>query len=68
MIDRKDDWVQFGTLIPRGLHRQAKLYCVRRDVTLADFVSVALREKLETSPRVGVWTDDFHNLLRVFDW
>src|SRR5262249_31509235 len=23
---------------------------------------------LETSPRVGVWTDDFHNLLRVFDW
>ena len=24
--------------------------------------------KLETSPRVGVWTDDFHNLLRVFDW
>jgi len=24
--------------------------------------------KLETNPRVGVWTDDFHNLLRVFDW
>jgi hypothetical protein len=24
--------------------------------------------KLETSPRVGVWTDDFHNLLSVFDW
>ncbi len=24
--------------------------------------------KLEASPRVGVWTDDFHNLLRVFDW
>jgi hypothetical protein len=24
--------------------------------------------KLETSPRVGVWTDDFHNLLRIFDW
>jgi spermidine synthase len=23
---------------------------------------------LETSPRVGVWTDDFHNLLRIFDW
>jgi hypothetical protein len=24
--------------------------------------------KLETNPRVGVWTDDFHNLLKVFDW
>ena len=24
--------------------------------------------KLEQSPRVGVWTDDFHNLLAVFDW
>jgi len=24
--------------------------------------------KLEPSPRVGVWTDDFHNLLRVMDW
>jgi hypothetical protein len=24
--------------------------------------------KLEPSPRVGVWTDDFHNLLAVFDW
>jgi spermidine synthase len=23
--------------------------------------------KLEPSPRVGVWTDDFHNLLAVFD-
>jgi len=23
--------------------------------------------KLEPSPRVGVWTDDFHNLLSVFD-
>jgi hypothetical protein len=23
--------------------------------------------KLETSPRIGVWTDDFHNLLAVFD-
>jgi spermidine synthase len=24
--------------------------------------------KLEVDPRVGVWTDDFHNLLRVFSW
>ena len=24
--------------------------------------------KLEGDPRVGLWTDDFHNLLRVFSW
>jgi hypothetical protein len=24
--------------------------------------------KLETDPRVGIWTDDFHNLLSVFNW
>ena len=24
--------------------------------------------QLEVNPRVGVWTDDFHNLLRVFSW
>ena len=24
--------------------------------------------KLEADPRVGVWTDDFHNLLAVFRW
>ena len=24
--------------------------------------------QLEVDPRVGVWTDDFHNLLRVFSW
>jgi hypothetical protein len=24
--------------------------------------------KLEQKPRVGVWTDDFHNLLAVFKW
>jgi hypothetical protein len=23
---------------------------------------------LEADPRVGVWTDDFHNLLSVFKW
>ena len=24
--------------------------------------------RLETEPRVGVWTDDFHNLLAIFKW
>ena len=24
--------------------------------------------KLEPNPRVGVWTDDFHNLLAIVNW
>jgi len=24
--------------------------------------------KLEDRPEVGIWTDDYSNLLRVFDW
>ncbi len=24
--------------------------------------------KLDVDPRVGTWTDDFHNLLSVFKW
>jgi hypothetical protein len=24
--------------------------------------------KLELNPRVGVWTDDFHNLLAIVNW
>ena len=26
------------------------------------------RPTLETDPKVGVWRDDFHNLLSVFKW
>jgi hypothetical protein len=24
--------------------------------------------KLDPNPRVGVWTDDFHNLLAIVNW
>ncbi len=35
-----------ATRIPKTLHRQLKLHCVRADTSLMDFVVEALREKL----------------------
>ena len=39
-------WVQLATRIPKDLHRQLKLHCVRTDGSLMEFVVAALREKL----------------------
>ena len=47
MADRGEEaWVQLATRIPKALHRQLKLHCVRADTSLMDFVVDALREKL----------------------
>jgi predicted HicB family RNase H-like nuclease len=47
MAGRGDEaWVQLATRIPKVLHRQLKLHCVRADSSLMDFVVEALREKL----------------------
>ena len=47
MADRGEEaWVQLATRIPKTLHRQLKLHCVRADTSLMDFVVEALREKL----------------------
>ena len=47
MADRGEEaWVQLATRIPKALHRQLKLHCVRADQSLMDFVVDALREKL----------------------
>jgi predicted HicB family RNase H-like nuclease len=39
-------WVQLATRIPKALHREIKLYCVRREVSVMDFVTQAIQEKL----------------------
>jgi predicted HicB family RNase H-like nuclease len=39
-------WVQLATRIPKNLHRELKLHCVKSDVSVMDFVVKALREKL----------------------
>jgi hypothetical protein len=39
-------WVQLATRIPRTLHRQLKVYCVKAEQPLMRFVVEALAEKL----------------------
>jgi predicted HicB family RNase H-like nuclease len=38
--------VQLATRIPKELHRRLKLHCVESDVSVMDFVTDAVREKL----------------------
>jgi len=38
--------VQLATRIPKELHRRLKLHCVEFDVSVMDFVTDAVREKL----------------------
>ncbi len=45
----KDDdvLIQLATRIPKGLHREIKLYCVQNSLSVMDFVAAALLEKLK---------------------
>jgi predicted HicB family RNase H-like nuclease len=47
----KDDEVliQLATRIPKGLHREIKLFCVQTSISVMDFVAAALEEKLKRS-------------------
>ena len=54
MARRADDdepYVQLATRIPKGLHRELKLHCVRSETSLMDFVVSALRERLARNGR-----------------
>jgi len=44
----KDDevWVQLATRIPKSLHRELKVHCVRTDESVMGFVVKALNELL----------------------
>jgi hypothetical protein len=42
----EEPWVQLATRIPKPLHRELKMHCVRADVSLMDFVVAALRERM----------------------
>jgi predicted HicB family RNase H-like nuclease len=46
MATEGEVWVQLATRIPKNLHRELKLHCVKSDVSVMDFVVKALREKL----------------------
>jgi predicted HicB family RNase H-like nuclease len=50
----KDDdvLIQLATRIPKGLHREIKLYCVQTGISVMEFVAAALEDKLKrTSSR-----------------
>src|SRR5262249_1067620 len=38
---------QLATRIPKGLHRQIKLYCVQTGISVMEFVAAALEERLQ---------------------
>jgi predicted HicB family RNase H-like nuclease len=44
--DDRDVWVQLATRIPKALHRELKLHCVKNDVSVMEFVVGALQEKV----------------------
>ena len=47
MTPENEVWVQLATRIPKPLHRELKLHCVKSDVSVMDFVVHALEEKLQ---------------------
>jgi predicted HicB family RNase H-like nuclease len=46
MAEAPIEQTQLATRIPKDLHRRLKLYCVQAEVSLMDFVTDAVREKL----------------------
>ena len=53
MTSEGEVWVQLATRIPKQLHRELKLYCVKSDVSVMDFVVSALQDKLARDARSG---------------
>jgi hypothetical protein len=51
MTSEGEVWVQLATRIPKQLHRELKLYCVKSDVSVMDFVVSALQDKLARESR-----------------
>jgi CheY-like chemotaxis protein len=46
MAEEDDVLIQLATRIPKGLHREIKLYCVQSGISVMEFVAAALEEKL----------------------
>ena len=47
----QEGYVQLATRLPQSLLRRLKIWCVRNEVTMQDFVAVALREKLDRATK-----------------
>ena len=50
-VDDDEPYVQLATRIPKGLHRELKLHCVKADTSVMDFVVTALKERLDRTGR-----------------
>ena len=46
MADNDEVRDQLATRIPKALHRELKLYCVQREISMMDFIIEALEERL----------------------
>ena len=46
MAREEDVLIQLATRIPKGLHRDIKLFCVHSSISVMEFVAAALEEKL----------------------
>ena len=46
MAKEDDVLIQLATRIPKGLHRDIKLFCVHSGISVMEFVAAALEEKL----------------------
>ena len=52
MMNKEDDvLIQLATRIPKGLHREIKLFCVHNSISVMEFVAAALEEKLHKTSR-----------------
>ena len=49
MAKEDDVLIQLSTRIPKGLHRDIKLFCVHNGISVMEFVAAALEEKLRRS-------------------
>ena len=47
MTTEGEIWVQLATRIPKHLHRELRVHCVKSDISLMEFVVKALGEKLQ---------------------
>ena len=53
MAKEDDVLIQLATRIPKGLHRDIKLFCVHNGISVMEFVAVALEEKLRKGAAKG---------------
>jgi hypothetical protein len=53
MAKEDDILIQLATRIPKGLHREIKLFCVHNGISVMEFVAAALEEKLRKTGARG---------------